>query len=668
MIHHVGDEMSTEAKRQEQVLGAQRTRRCLRGPEAFVPWLNNNFKFKDIMSTTSFWNISDTFAGLDPNDFQSRPGSDLAYHTVIFIVAVLAFAVLVRLPRALARLTRASEWKNGYFLRRIRRRALKPTIASRRPSTRSHKSHRSGKEPNSDDSHTVYAPEPLTYYSEKGSAHQPSYPPHVAVCFPWMRPVVVLLRYRIAPGFSIGQALCLAIYFGVLAYCTFYKSSPFRDPVRAGFVAMSQIPIVFALATKTNLLGILLGLGYEKLNFIHRFAGQMLVLAINVHSIGYFYKWSANGTFTASLRLPMVAWGLVGLVCADALYVFSTSFWRQRAYQVFITTHFIGFGLLLPACWFHKPIMIPYVMAALVVYGLDRLFRVLKTRVVQATIRPIPELGMTRVEIPRLNAGWRAGQHVRLRILSTGMGWRGWAESHPFTIASCGANVGVGGAQEGLVLMCKKAGDWSNNLFELAKIGGYSERGLQRDVMVTVEGPYGGPGHAIFASYSAAVFIVGGSGITFALSTIQELIQNDLGGASRVKAIELVWIVQDPASLTPLLPTFNMMIQQSDLAPFRISVYYTRAPNITFHKDLLHPSLSLSPGRPRLNRVLEDVISRTVGLGAGNKDRLGHTGMLVGCCGPVGLGDDVAEAVASVEKVRRDQVGGIEIHEEVFGW
>lgn len=35
----------------------------------------------------------------------------------------------------------------------------------------------------------------------------------------------------------------------------------------------------------------------------------------------------------------------------------------------------------------------------------------------------------------------------------------------------------------------------------------------------------GGTGHSVFASFSAAMFIVGGSGITFALSAIQDLVQ-----------------------------------------------------------------------------------------------------------------------------------------------
>ena len=55
----------------------------------------------------------------------------------------------------------------------------------------------------------------------------------------------------------------------------------------------------------------------------------------------------------------------------------------------------------------------------------------------------------------------------------------------------------------------------------------------------------------MYASYSAAVFICGGSGISFGLATTQELVQRDLEGTSRVKFVELVWIVQDPGGWRP---------------------------------------------------------------------------------------------------------------------
>ena len=84
----------------------------------------------------------------------------------------------------------------------------------------------------------------------------------------------------------------------------------------------------------------------------------------------------------------------------------------------------------------HAPGMMLYILAATVAFGLDRLLRLVKTRFAHAYITPLSELGMTKIEIPTLNAGWRAGQHVRIRVLSMGMGVMGWSEIHPFTIAS----------------------------------------------------------------------------------------------------------------------------------------------------------------------------------------------------------------------------------------
>ena len=233
----------------------------------------------------------------------------------------------------------------------------------------------------------------------------------------------------------------------------------------------------------------------------------------------------------------------------------------------------------------------------------------------------------------------------------------------------------------------------------------------------------GGPQHAVFSSFSAAVFVAGGSGITFVLSAIQDLVQKDLCGASRVKTIELIWIVPNPACLVPILPTLSMLVQQSVFTPLRISIFYTRAPtgkqpaffaaasaspfaeselgrspsspshlpppsaaaqaqsqrlsaqtlNLSSSAQqptYFPPGLTLAPGKPRLLKFLEQVINHTVNMGQSNHndEALSLTGVIVGVCGPVGLADDVAAAVSGVDPLRRDQIGGVELHEEVFGW
>ena len=110
---------------------------------------------------------------------------------------------------------------------------------------------------------------------------------------------------------------------------------------------------------------------------------------------------------------------------------------------------------------------------------------------------------------------------MRLLVLSWGMGWRRWSEAHPFTTAS----VGRCPSGEGLALMVKNTDGWTNKLYELAQKAGYTEAnglGSKVQVIVRVEGPYSGPGHAIFTSFAGAMVVAGDSGITFALAAVQD--------------------------------------------------------------------------------------------------------------------------------------------------
>jgi ATP-dependent protease HslVU (ClpYQ) peptidase subunit len=48
----------------------------------------------------------------------------------------------------------------------------------------------------------------------------------------------------------------------------------------------------------------------------------------------------------------------------------------------------------------------------------------------------------------------------------------------------------------------------------------------------------------VLSSYSSAMIIAGGSGISFALAAAEELMQQAVRRTSRVRFIELVWVVQ----------------------------------------------------------------------------------------------------------------------------
>ncbi|ETW75457.1 ferric reductase [Heterobasidion irregulare TC 32-1] len=500
------------------------------------------------------------------------------------------------------------------------------------------------------------------------------------------------INYRVAPSLSVGKLFVLAVYLGVIFYAAFYKSNPFTDPARAGFVAMSQIPIVIGLANKNNLLSYLCGVAYEKLNYIHRFSGRIVALAVNVHAIGFLYKWSINDNISTQLLQPHIRWGLAGLAAVDTLALFSIAFIRQKLYNLFFYSHIAGFIVFLTAAYQHFPITLPYVVTGFALFGLDHVLRLCKTRVAAGTLFAIPALNSTHISVPSLGAGWRAGQHVRIRVVAaspTGS-WIGccWAwlvgRARPFTIAT------ASGDDLGLELIVKKyEGGWTGRLFEMAQAqdGGMEEKtiglpkhSIGRRVRVIVEGPYSGPGHTLFASYSGALLVAGGSGITFVLSILADLLQKHGEGRSRLRVIEVVWSVADPSALTALLPTFTTHLRPRasphGSLQVRISIYYTRAPRagaLDALSSLSHPvGLNLRPGRPNLGKHLTETTDAVVLAHSMRHASKGSEqypcGVIVGTCGPVDLGDEAGKAVGSVPWKKWKEVGGVEAYDEVFGW
>ena len=66
-----------------------------------------------------------------------------------------------------------------------------------------------------------------------------------------------------------------------------------------------------------------------------------------VHQV---YKWAIAGTLSsATFMKPVPLSGLVGLVAADCLYLFSLEFVRRRFFHAFIVVHVLGVIVFLAA-------------------------------------------------------------------------------------------------------------------------------------------------------------------------------------------------------------------------------------------------------------------------------------------------------------------------------
>jgi hypothetical protein len=56
---------------------------------------------------------------------------------------------------------------------------------------------------------------------------------------------------------------------------------------RCGVVTLSQLPLIFLLSGKNNIIGFLSGVSYERLNWLHRWCARCMLLTATLH-MGYF--------------------------------------------------------------------------------------------------------------------------------------------------------------------------------------------------------------------------------------------------------------------------------------------------------------------------------------------------------------------------------------------
>jgi hypothetical protein len=208
---------------------------------------------------------------------------DLVYHADILIFGIILIFTLANLPRAYARFSRRSEWSQGHLLRSI----IVPLPYTKPRTNLNLTLSYPEKAPFGDfdngGSSITCAALPSQHRinlahidDEKALPKVPNRDPTVSSIW---HPVASVLRSRVHDNYSVNQVLLMLAYITIIFYVSFYKSDPFTYPHRAGFVITSQIPFVYALATKNNIIGMMVGVGYEKVCLINMIYTTLLIVA-----------------------------------------------------------------------------------------------------------------------------------------------------------------------------------------------------------------------------------------------------------------------------------------------------------------------------------------------------------------------------------------------------
>ncbi|BFZ60302.1 hypothetical protein YB2330_001338 [Saitoella coloradoensis] len=222
---------------------------------------------------------------------------------------------------------------------------------------------------------------------------------------------------------------------------------------RTGVFAFANLPLLFGLAGRNNVLIWLTGWEYNTFNMLHRWVGRVVALQTFAHVIAYgVFTTSDADIYSVSLfRNPWAMGATIGLV---VMMLGSISHVRKMAYEIFLVIHLIMVAVFMVGSYVHvlkaNTAQLGYIQAGLAIWGFDRFVRLLRMFVTNIpwtwlfeifpSSRTMKRCTEVYVEVVpndairctvRVPAGWNfmPGQYVFMSIPQLG-----WSESHPFTV------------------------------------------------------------------------------------------------------------------------------------------------------------------------------------------------------------------------------------------
>ncbi|KAH7920226.1 hypothetical protein BV22DRAFT_1021612 [Leucogyrophana mollusca] len=480
---------------------------------------------------------------------------------------------------------------------------------------------------------------------------------------------------------------------------------------RAGILAASQLPLVTALGTKNNIVSLVTGVSADRLNYVHRVTARTCMILLWIHGGSEVYAYSI---FKATLHRAWLRLGIAALVALSLLCIVSVRPFRQGAYEFFFYMHLSLVLIFLLGAYYHaKEVHYSYwIWPSFVFWALDRFIRVCRLvafnhsyfgwKSGSGTMDATTELLCEHVVRLRLRRPphfhWAPGQTAYLIMPSVS---RLPFEAHPFTIASFDSSLFVPVPTEGKAGSNEQLSDkhhqdelgsvspfWKELVFLINVRKGFTKR-LQEvaatngKIKVFVDGPYGPSPN--LGSYDISVLVAGGSGVSYTLPVLLDVIECVRNGKSDCRRVVFIWAVREadhihwinealvkavqlaPSSLTVAI-YIHLTGPSAVTTPLgEVDSLHTASvghdghePSVKSKQSILYmPGVTVEQGRPDLDRMLKEEVMTTIGR------------MSVSVCGSQPIARAVRNAlrfpVSSPSNILR---GGpsVTLHVESFGY
>lgn len=322
--------------------------------------------------------------------------------------------------------------------------------------------------------------------------------------------------------------------------------------VRAGWLAVAQVPLLILLAGKNNIIGLASGISYERLNVLHRWVSRVLLLLATFHVIFLHVAWNKYDLgpleYATDSCIP-TGWAVYAILIW--MNVSAMAPIRNFSYEFFVIQHVLTFFGFIIAVMLHlpEPYSRIYIYIPVAFYLIDRIIR--SARYAYNNIRPgratltAMEGGVTRVTIQSKQLKtWTPGSHVFLSLPKFGPG-----QSHPATIASVptshdGQLVFLLKGHKGFTSRLLKSATNSQTSLLPTTTSGKSSLAPQQTHIALLDGPYGGT-HPDFAAFDTVLLIAGSTGVTFTLPILLDIASRSRAQRLPIRRLQFIWIVKN---------------------------------------------------------------------------------------------------------------------------
>ena len=351
--------------------------------------------------------------------------------------------------------------------------------------------------------------------------------------------------------------------------------------VRAAWLAVAQVPLLILLVGKNNLIGLITGVSYERLNVLHRWVSRVLLLLATIHFGSQSYGWNKYGLMQLEWQTDTCPpTGIAAYALLLWLNLSTLAPFRHFSYEFFVVQHIITFFGFIIAVMYHLPSTAlysrVYIYIPIALYLVDRIIRSL--RYAYLNIRPgyasmeAMEGGVTKIQISnKALKKWAIGSHVLLSIPRFGFG-----QSHPATIASTptshsGDLVFILKTRKGFTKrIMKSALSSSTSLLPSTQQNSINNSNKTKHFAL-LDGPYGGS-HADFAAFDTVVLVSGSTGISFTLPQFLDIADRASVQNLPVKRLVFIWIIKNMSWTTWVKAELVSAIEKARAAGIEVSV------------------------------------------------------------------------------------------------